>query len=48
MPPALGAYFKRTLLPQAELAVIPESGHCPFDETPEAFLDLLLPWIERL
>lgn len=48
VPPELGAYFKRTLLPQAELAVIPESGHCPFDETPEAFLDLLLPWIERL
>lgn len=48
LPPPLAEYFKRTLLPQAEIAVIPESGHCPFDETPEAFLDVLLPWVERL
>jgi pimeloyl-ACP methyl ester carboxylesterase len=48
VPPSLAELFKRSLLPQAEIAVLRETGHCPFDETPEAFLEVLLPWIERL
>ena len=48
VPPALAAYFKRTILPQAEIAIIPESGHCPFDETPQPFCDILLPWLSRV
>jgi pimeloyl-ACP methyl ester carboxylesterase len=48
LPPSLAEVYKQTLLPQAEIAVIPESGHCPFDETPEEFLDILLPWVDRL
>jgi pimeloyl-ACP methyl ester carboxylesterase len=48
VPPALAAYFKRTILPHAEVVIIPESGHCPFDETPEAFLDALLPWLKSI
>lgn len=48
MPPALAAHFRRTLIPQAAIVIIPESGHCPFDETPHAFLDALLPWVARL
>jgi pimeloyl-ACP methyl ester carboxylesterase len=48
VPPALAAYFKRTLLPQAEIAIIPASGHCPFDETPQPFCDILLPWLSRV
>jgi pimeloyl-ACP methyl ester carboxylesterase len=48
VPPALAAYFKRTILPQAEVVIIPQSGHCPFDETPEAFLDALLPWLRLI
>ncbi|NWF79667.1 MAG: alpha/beta fold hydrolase [Chloroflexi bacterium] len=48
VPPALADYFRRTLIPQAEIAIIPESGHCPFDETPDAFLATLLPWVARL
>ncbi len=48
VPVALAEYFKRTLIPQADIAIIPESGHCAFDETPEACLEILLPWIEAL
>ncbi|NNJ13035.1 alpha/beta hydrolase [Chloroflexales bacterium ZM16-3] len=48
VPPALAATFKRTLLPQAEIAIIPKSGHCPFDETPQEFCDILLPWLDKL
>jgi pimeloyl-ACP methyl ester carboxylesterase len=48
VPPSLAAYFKQTLLPQAEIAIIPECGHCPFDETPQAFCDILLPWLDTL
>lgn len=40
--------LRQQMFPQAELAVIPESGHCPFDETPEAFCAILLRWIEEL
>jgi pimeloyl-ACP methyl ester carboxylesterase len=46
VPPALAAYFKRTLLPQAEIHIMPETGHCPFDENPRAFCDILLPWLQ--
>ncbi|NTW03086.1 MAG: alpha/beta hydrolase, partial [Oscillochloris sp.] len=48
IPPQLAEYFKQTLLPQAEIAIIPESGHCPFDETPQEFCDILLPWLEQV
>ena len=48
VPPAHAERFKQTLLPQAEIAVLDGSGHCPFDETPDAFLNVLLPWIERI
>ncbi|MFV9503238.1 MAG: alpha/beta fold hydrolase [Oscillochloridaceae bacterium umkhey_bin13] len=48
VPPALAAYFKRTLIPQAEIVMLPEVGHCPFDENPEAFAGALLAWIDQL
>jgi pimeloyl-ACP methyl ester carboxylesterase len=48
VPPALAGHFKRTLFPQADIAIIPESGHCPFDETPQEFCDILLPWLDRI
>jgi pimeloyl-ACP methyl ester carboxylesterase len=47
VPPALAEYFQRTLIPQASIAIIPESGHCPFDETSDAFLAIILPWIAQ-
>lgn len=48
VPPALAETFKRNLLPQATIKVLPRSGHCPFDETPDDFLAALLPWIDQL
>ena len=48
VPPSLAEYFKRTLLPQAEIAIIPDCGHCPFDEAPDKFCDILLPWLDKV
>ncbi|MEI8308315.1 MAG: alpha/beta hydrolase [Chloroflexales bacterium] len=48
VPPSLAEYFKRTLLPQAEIAIIPDCGHCPFDESPDKFCDILLPWLDTV
>jgi pimeloyl-ACP methyl ester carboxylesterase len=47
IPPSDGEAIKRRVLPQAELTLLPDSGHCPFDETPEAFCEALLPWVEQ-
>lgn len=47
IPPSDADAIRRLVLPQAEAVVIPDSGHCPFDETPEAFCDALLPWLAR-
>jgi len=33
--------------PWIDLEVIDASGHCPHDETPEAFLEVLLNWLDR-
>ncbi|HMQ35669.1 MAG TPA: alpha/beta fold hydrolase [Chloroflexaceae bacterium] len=48
IPPSDAAALRRLVLPQAELRLLPDSGHCPFDETPEAFCEALLPWLRRL
>lgn len=48
IPPSDAEKLKRLALPQAEITLLPDSGHCCFDETPEAFLDTLLPWLDRL
>jgi pimeloyl-ACP methyl ester carboxylesterase len=48
IPPSQGKLIQERILPQAELKVLKDSGHCPFDETPEAFVDALLPWIDGL
>jgi pimeloyl-ACP methyl ester carboxylesterase len=47
IPPSDADAIKRLVLPQAEIALLADSGHCPFDETPEAFCDALLPWLGR-
>jgi pimeloyl-ACP methyl ester carboxylesterase len=46
--PSMAEHFKQTLLPQAEIAIIPDTAHCPFDEAPEAFCNILLPWLDTL
>ena len=30
------------------LAVLPGIGHCPHDESPEAFHGVLIPWLQSL
>ncbi len=47
VPVRMAHAFKKHLLPHAEIALIPESGHCPFDETPQEFCDILLPWLAQ-
>lgn len=47
VPPKVATAFKNSLFPQAEISFIPESGHCPFDETPEEFCNILLPWLAQ-
>jgi pimeloyl-ACP methyl ester carboxylesterase len=48
IPPSDAAKIKELVLPQAEIRLLTQSGHCPFDETPEAFLEALLPWLRTL
>ena len=48
IPPSDAEAIKRRALPQAELAILPGTGHCPFDETTELFCEALLPWLANL
>ncbi|WP_322488464.1 alpha/beta fold hydrolase [Chloroflexus sp.] len=48
IPPAHAGIIKNRMIPHAEIKIIPDSGHCPFDETTQAFLDILLPWLRQL
>jgi pimeloyl-ACP methyl ester carboxylesterase len=47
LPPAMARYIQQHMLPQAVLHTIPDSGHCPFDETPAAFCDIVIPWLRQ-
>ncbi len=48
IPPAVAQFFKQQLVPHADIHVITDSGHCPFDEAAEDFCTALLPWVNRL
>ncbi len=48
IPPSDAEAIKQRVIPHAELAILPGTGHCPFDETPDLFCDALLPWLGRL
>ncbi len=48
MPPAMAVAFKEKMLPQAEIEIVSGTGHCPFDEAPEAFCEVVFPWLARL
>jgi pimeloyl-ACP methyl ester carboxylesterase len=48
MPADLAERFRREIVPQVEVQILPQTGHCPFDEDPQAFAGALLPWLERL
>ncbi len=47
LPPQVAYSFKEQIFPHADIHMIAQSGHCPFDETPEAFCDALLPWVNQ-
>lgn len=48
IPPSDAAKIKELVLPQAEIRLLNQSGHCPFDETPQEFLAALMPWLNDL
>lgn len=48
IPPAVAQFFKQHLAPHADLHIITDSGHCPFDEAAEEFCAVLLAWVNRL
>jgi pimeloyl-ACP methyl ester carboxylesterase len=47
VPATLASFFAR-LNPQIELVELPEVGHCPHDEKPDLFNQILLKWLERI
>ena len=46
VPLSIGVSMKRQH-PHASLEVLEGCGHCPHDEVPERFVELLLPWLDR-
>jgi pimeloyl-ACP methyl ester carboxylesterase len=46
LPPLMAYRLQSEMLPHADIRIIPQSGHCPFDETPEAFCATLLTWLD--
>ena len=33
--------------PRIDLVALEGCGHCPHDEVPERFIDVLMPWLDR-
>lgn len=48
LPPSVATAFKQQMFPQAEIQIIPASGHCPFDEAADVFCAHLLSWLNRI
>jgi pimeloyl-ACP methyl ester carboxylesterase len=48
LPPLMAYRLKSEMIPHADIRIIPQSGHCPFDETPEVFCATLLPWLDSI
>ncbi len=47
LPATLAEPFRQRFVPHAEIQIIPDSGHCAFDETPEAFCAIVIPWLTK-
>jgi pimeloyl-ACP methyl ester carboxylesterase len=47
MPPAMAERFKREIFPQAQISLVDKAAHCPFDEQPEHFSELLDTWLAK-
>jgi pimeloyl-ACP methyl ester carboxylesterase len=48
LPPLMAYRLQSEIMPHAEIQIIPQSGHCPFDETPGAFCATLLSWLDSI
>jgi pimeloyl-ACP methyl ester carboxylesterase len=48
MPATMAPRFQEEIFPDAGIKIIPETAHCPFDEAPETFCEVLLSWMENL
>lgn len=48
LPPYQASLIKQRMFPDADIHIIPDAGHCPFDETPEEFCTILLDWMKTL
>jgi pimeloyl-ACP methyl ester carboxylesterase len=48
LPPLMAHRLRSEIVPGADICLIAQSGHCPFDETPEAFCATLLPWLDSV
>lgn len=48
LPPTLAELLRDLFVPHAAIRLIPQSGHCCFDETPQEFADAVLPWLASL
>jgi pimeloyl-ACP methyl ester carboxylesterase len=47
IPPSLARSFV-DLNPHLKLVMLPQLGHCPHDESPEQFHQVVLPWLETV
>jgi pimeloyl-ACP methyl ester carboxylesterase len=47
LPFAHAHILKERILPQADIHMLADAGHCPFDEVPEEFCQVLAAWIDR-
>ncbi len=47
MPVQRANDLQQRLFPHADIRFMPATGHCPFDEAPEQFSAILLPWLEK-
>jgi pimeloyl-ACP methyl ester carboxylesterase len=48
LPPAHAQILKQRVVPEAEIHLLADAGHCPFDEVPDAFCAGLCAWIDQL
>ena len=45
----VGQFFKALpdTRPRTEFTLVPDTGHCPFDDRPEAVSPALIDWLDR-
>lgn len=48
MPVSMAEKFRQRFLPHADVHILEQTAHCPFDERPEEFARVLLAWLAKL